>query len=75
MCRPAACPLALLYPTRSQAEGRQRQNLHALIEQLICKRCMLLSITDLVLRCLLLVPSACPLLQDVPGCEEDGSIR
>ena len=34
----------------------------------------MLSITDLVLRCLLLMPSARPLLKDVPGCEEDGGI-
>ena len=72
MRRTVASPIAWLCPTRSQAEGRQRQNLHALIERLICERCMLLSITDLVLRCLLLVPSARPLLEDMPGCEEGG---
>ena len=36
---------------------------------------MVLSITDLVPLCLLLMLPACPLLKDVPGCKEDDSIR
>ena len=54
--------------------GSKSEYCSILKEQLSRERHMALSVTDLVPRRLLLMFPARPLLKDMPGCEEDGSI-